>query len=168
MPHRFRFILVSLTHVQLLGLECLNDTWIQRHDPAALAAYPPAQRPAHAPIRRAAAWARTGDPRALALMQGGSEALCLLMGVDIAYWDAEGQGLFLPGLPGLLDVVLDDGEPPVVRPDGETCPYYAISGAVAIRPASDAVSAFTEDPHRAFDLVILEGDPATLDGLSGP
>lgn len=166
MRNQFRYILVSLTHTQNLALECLNDTWIIAHDPAALAAYPPAQRPAHLPMRRAAAWVRSGDPRAAALTQGEHDPLCLLMGSELLYWDEDGQGLFLPGIPGLIEVVLDDGHTPAVTLDGEGPPYHTISGVVAIRPAPYGVCAHLADPDLGFDLVILAGDPDALDGSS--
>lgn len=161
-----RHILVSFTDAQMVALECLNDTWQMRNDPPALTSYGPAQRRLHAPLRRAAAWARTGDPRAQALIQGGAnEALCLLLGHEVAYWDAQGTQLFVPGIPGALDVVLYSETSPVVQPGSDGRPYYAISGAVAFRPASQALSAGLATHEWGIDLVILECDPATLDGL---
>lgn len=167
MTASFRKMLVSLSDVQMLALECLNDTWILRDDPVALTTYRPAQRRAHAPIRRAAAWARTGDPRAQALLRGGeNEALCMALGFEVAYWDEHGTQLFLPGIPGMIEVMLDSEKSPVVNPGGETRPYYAISGAVAFRPASQAISAGLAAHVWGIDLVVLEADPTTLDGLN--
>lgn len=167
MPTRFRSILIILTRVQLLALECLNETWIERHNPMTLTTYIPAQRRAHAPIRRAAAWARTGDPRAQAIQRGVYEPLCLLMGEELIYWDEHGADLFIPGIPGMIEVVVDDAPPPAVDLGGETRPYYTVSGVVAIRPASDGLSAGmgVSDAQLVYELLILEADPATLDGL---
>ncbi|MDR6220979.1 hypothetical protein [Deinococcus soli (ex Cha et al. 2016)] len=166
MSQSFQHILVALTDTQWFALEALNDTWEMRDDPPALITYGPAQRRSHAPIRRAAAWARTGDPRAQALLHGGeNEALCLLLGHEVGYWDADGTQLFVPGIPGAIDVLLDSGTSPVVRPGSEGRPYYAISGAVAFRPASQALSAGVATHEWGIDLVILACDPATLDGL---
>ncbi|WP_155300483.1 hypothetical protein [Deinococcus kurensis] len=167
MSQSFRHILVSLTDVQMVALECLNDTWLLRDDPPALTTYGPAQRRSHAPIRRAAAWARTGDPRAQSLLRGGeNEALCMVLGSEVVYWDEYGTQLFVPGIPGAIDVLLDSGTSPVVQPGGEGRPYYAISGAVAFRPASQALSAGVAAHEWGIDLVVLACDPATLDGLN--
>lgn len=160
-----RSIFTTLTSVQLLALESLNDTWLQRHRPVDLTTYAPAQRRAHAPIRRAAAWARTSDPLARALQHGLHEPVCLLMGEELFYWDESGTSLFVPGIPGMIQVVLDENPPPAVDLCGETRPYYAVSGVVAFRPVSAASAPTLRDPELAVELVILEVDPATLDGL---
>lgn len=167
MPSPHRHILVALNDTQWQALECLNDTWILRDDPAAMIAYVPAQRRAHAPIRRAAAWARTSDPRAHALLHGGeNEALCLLVGHEVASFDESGTQLFIPGIPGMIDVILASEPSPVVTLTGESRPYYAISGAVALRPASQALCAGLSPHEWGFDLVVIACDPATLDGLN--
>lgn len=166
MSQSFQHILIALTDTQWFALEAMNDTWMLRDDPPALTTYGPAQRRSHAPVRRAAAWARTGDPRAQALLHGGeNEALCLALADEIAYWDEYGTQLFVPGIPGMIDVVLDSETSPVVQPSSDGRPYYAISGAVAFRPASQALSAGLATHEWGIDLVILACDPATLDGL---
>ncbi|WP_147363218.1 hypothetical protein [Deinococcus sp. RM] len=166
MSQSFQHILVALTDTQWFALESLNETWILRDDPAAMTAYVPAQRRAHAPIRRAAAWARTSDPRAHALLHGSeNEALCLLVGHEVAYFDESGTQLFIPGIPGMIDVVLPSEPSPVVTLTGESRPYYAISGAVALRPASQALRTGLSPHEWGVDLVVIACDPATLDGL---
>lgn len=167
MPQTFRYILVTLTHPQWLALQCLNDTFELLNDPAALAAHTPARRRAHQPILRAGAWLRSGDPRAQALTGRSGTTEVMLLGHELLYWDESGTGLHLPGVPGLIQVIVDYGHTPSavdgIR-DGSGPPYRAISGAVAIRLAPYAVSVDLDDPAQTYDVVVLEGDPDTLDG----
>ncbi|WP_159066043.1 hypothetical protein [Deinococcus ficus] len=167
MTNNQRLILVTLTDAQWLALQCLNDTWELRDDSAALAAHTPARRRAHQPILRAGAWLRSGDPRAQALNGRGGTTEVMLLGHELLYWDEDGTGLHLPGVPGLIHVIVDYGHAPAavdsIR-DGSGPPYRAISGAVAIRLAPYAVSVDLDDPAQTYDVVVLEGDPDTLDG----
>lgn len=168
MPNNnLRLILVTLTDIQWIALQCLNDTWELRDDPAALAAYAPARQRAHQPLLRAGAWLRSGDPRAVALSGRSGTTEVMLLGHEVLYWNETGDALHLPGVPGLIEVVLDHGQGPVAMDgiiDGSGPPYHVISGAVAIRPAPYGLASGLDCPEQAYDLVVLEVDPDSLDG----
>lgn len=129
-----RTLTVAADSAQWLSIECMNDVWIIGDDPEGLRLYPPAGRPAYRPILRAIA---SPLPDQCA---GPAETLLLeLVGEDLLYWTADGTGVWLPGVPGVLRVLNDTGHPPVLIP-GESEPYSSISGAVAIHsiPAGPA------------------------------
>ena len=158
--YTFRQIVIAADIYQVLAIECLNDTWISIDDPEDLATYAPAQRPAHQPMLRAGAWRRTGDLRAKALEDTGETLLLMLHGEELLYWDQTGMYLHLPGVPGLISVRADSEHTPALKL-GETGPYLAIGGAVAIHEAPSNPSLLTGHMHRLYTLTILES-PETI------
>lgn len=165
MTNNQRLILVTLTELQWRAVQCLNDTWELIHSPDALAAYSPARQRAHQPMHRAGAWLRRGDPRAVALNGRSGTTEVMLLGHELLYWNEDASALHLPGVPGLIEVVVDHGHPPRVDAwDGDCPPYAAISGAVAIRPAPYGVAYGLDRPEYGYDIVVLEADPDSLDG----
>lgn len=157
--YTLRQIVIAADIYQVLAIECLNDTWMRIDKPEALATYVPAQRPAHQPMRRAGAWRRTGDPRARAMEDAG-ETLLMLSGEELLYWDQTGMYLHFPGVPGLLSVRSDSEHTPALKL-GETGPYLAIGGIVAIHEAPSNPSLLAGNMDSLYTLTILES-PATI------
>jgi len=155
-----RTLTVALTCVQWRALESMNDIWMMGDDLYALSSSSPARRQAYQPILRAAA-----SP--LVSYRAAPEAtqMCQLVGEDLLYWNAEGTGVWLPGVPGELPVVYDTGRPPAVRL-GEALgrSYYTVSGAIAIHSRASLPVKDAPFPDAfPFVLSIWAGEPDHLE-----
>lgn len=127
---RLRQLLLPYTASQWLALHCANDVWTlaERGPSPALTGYAPTHRPAYRSLLTAAEWLQSHphDPRAQAVT-GGDFTLYMALGDDLLHWNEQGDGLWLPGVPGEMEV-LEDTHGPVHLVLGESEPYMTSSG----------------------------------------
>ncbi|MPY66376.1 hypothetical protein F8S09_06635 [Deinococcus sp. SDU3-2] len=161
-----RRLLLPITTTQWSAIEAANDVWMATESgvSAALLDYPPSRRRAYRHLLSAAEWQRTcpQDPR-LAAVTGNDFTILMALGDEVVYWTEQGDGLWLPGIPGVLPVEEDTHGQAAVDP-GFTDPYFASSGllwlgfdtaatrrrggnCIELRLWEDAVTAFAPLEH---------------------